>query len=156
MIRFGSNHNNKAEDKWRWQLDDFARDSQQELAALAWGLQQEWDDKDHILGIDLQPTPHFVKCSREAIEKLNHNTNRQLQEILGLIDGYKPEEEVLIIAIGIGQIKLIHFQVEPKPSVCFQEAKADIDELITSLEASLASKFVTKTHNITHNQETND
>ncbi|MDJ0688000.1 MAG: hypothetical protein QNJ41_05795 [Xenococcaceae cyanobacterium MO_188.B32] len=143
MIRFGSNQNNKPEDKWRWQLDDFARDHQQQLAALAWGLQQEWVELNNILGIDLKPKPHFVACSREAIEKLNYNTNKQLQEILGLIDGYKPEEEVLIIAIGEGQIKLIHFQAEPKPSICFREAGENIDALITSLEASLAAKFIT-------------
>ena len=144
MIRFGGNHNSKAEDKWRWQLDNFAREHQKQLAALAWGLQQEWGELNNILGIDLKPTPHFVACSREAIEKLNRNTNEQLQEILGLIDGYKPEEEVLILAIGEGQIKLIHFQVEPTPSVCFQEAQADIDALITSLEASLATRFITE------------
>ncbi len=144
MIRFGGNQNNKTEDKWRWQLDDFARDHQKQLAALAWGLQQEWGGLNHILGIDLKPKPHFVKCDREAIERLNHNTNQQLQEILGLIDGYKPEEEVLIIAIGEGQIKLLHFQVKPIPSVCFKEAQGDIDALITTLEASLATKFITK------------
>lgn len=144
MIRFGGNQDNKAEDKWRWQLDNFARDRQQELAALAWGLQQEWGDFDNILGIDLQPSPHFVKCSREAIEQLNRNTNNQLQEILGIIDGYKPEEEVVIIAIGAGQIKLINFQVEPAPSVCFEEAKGDIDALISSLEASLANQFISR------------
>lgn len=144
MIRFGNSQNNKPEDKWRWQLDDFARDNQQQLAALAWGLQQEWGELDNILGIDLKPKPHFVSCSREAIEKLNHNTNGQLQEILGLIDGYKPEEEVLIIAIGEGQVKLIHFQVEPTPPVCFQESQTDIDSLITSLEASLATRLIAK------------
>lgn len=142
MIRFGGNQDSKAEDKWRWQLDDFARDHQQKLAALTWGLQQEWGDINNILGIDLQPSPHFVKCSREAIEQLNYNTNQQLQEILGLIDGYKPKEEILIIAISVGQIKLIHFQVEPPPFVCFQEAEGDIDSLIKSLEATLASKFI--------------
>ena len=156
MIRFGNNRDNKAEDKWRWQLDDFTRDNRQQLAALAWGLQQEWGDKDSILGIDLQPSPHFVKCSREAIERLSYNTNQHLQEILGLIDGYQPEVEVLIIAIGIGQIKLIHFQVEPTPLVCFQLAKEDIDGLITSLETSLASKFSNKSHNLTKDRETDD
>ena len=144
MIRFGSNQNSKPEDKWRWQLDDFARDHQQQLAALAWGLQQEWGELNNILGIDLKPTPHFVACSREAIEKLNRNTNKQLQEILGLIDGYKPEEEVLMLAIGEGQIKLIHFQAKPTPPVCFQEAEENIDALITSLEASLATQFMTE------------
>ncbi len=143
MIRFGGNQDSKPEDKWRWQLDDFARDHQQQLAALAWGLQQEWGELNNILGIDLKPKPHFVACSREAIEKLNRNTNEQLQEILGLIDGYKPEEEVLILAIGEGQIKLIHFQAKPIPSVCFQEAEENIDALITSLEASLATKLMT-------------
>ena len=142
MIRIGGNQNNKADDKWRWQLDNFARDNKKQLAALAWGLQQEWGELDNILGIDLKPKPHFVACNREAIEQLNQNTNQQLQEILGLIDGYKPEDEVLIIAIGDGQIKLIHFQVEPTPPICFQEAEEDIDGLIASLEASLATKFV--------------
>ena len=144
MIRIGSNQNDKAEDKWRWQLDNFVRDYKKQLAALAWGLQQEWgglDNLDTILGIDLKPKPHFVKCSREAIEQLNYKTNGQLQEILGLIDGYKPEEEVLIIAIGDGQIKLIHFQVEPAPPICFQEAEEDIDTLIASLETILATKI---------------
>lgn len=61
MIRFGGNHNNKAEDRWRWQLDDFARDSQQELAALAWGLQQEWGNTDYILGIDLSTHTSFCQ-----------------------------------------------------------------------------------------------
>ena len=142
MIRFGDNQSSKPEDKWRWQLDDFARDHQQQLAALAWGLQQEWGELNNILGIDLKPKPHFVACSREAIEKLNYNTNKQLQEILGLIDGYKPEEEVLIIAIGEGQIKLIHFQAEPKPPDCFQASEVNIDALIASLEAVLATKFM--------------
>ena len=141
MIRLGNSQNNKPEDKWRWQLDDFAKDNQQRLAALAWGLQQEWGELNNILGIDLNPKPHFVACSREAIEQLSSNTNDQLQEIVGLVDGYKPEEEVLIIVIGEGQIKLLHFQVEPSPPVCFQEAQEDIDALIASLEANLATKF---------------
>ena len=144
MIRIGSNQNDKTEDKWRWQLDNFVRDYKKQLAALAWGLQQEWgglDNLDNILGIDLKPTPHFVNCSREAIKQLNDKTNGQLQEILGLVDGYKPEEEVLIMAIGDGQIKLIHFQVEPAPPICFQEAEEDIDTLIASLETILATKI---------------
>ncbi|GAB4243183.1 MAG: hypothetical protein Kow0049_32700 [Stanieria sp.] len=140
MIRFGNNPENTAQDTWRGQLDAFVQTNQQKLAALAWGLQQEWNDSDQTLGIDLKPTPHFVACSRSAIEQLNQNTNGHLQEILGLIDGYQPEEEVLIIVIGDGQIKLIHFQPQPSPPVCFANSAENIDTLIEDLSAALEQK----------------
>ncbi|MBE9169691.1 hypothetical protein IQ238_19910 [Pleurocapsales cyanobacterium LEGE 06147] len=136
-MRLGSNQLNTGKEKWRSQLDRFVRENEKQLAALAWGLQQEWGDLDNTLGIDLKPKPHFVACSREAIEELNRNTNGQIQEILGLIDGYKLEQEVSIVVIGDGQIKLIHFQPEPSPPACFQEVTEDIDTLISILEERL-------------------
>ena len=41
MTLFGKIQPEKAEDKWRLQLDQFVKANQQELAALAWGLFQE-------------------------------------------------------------------------------------------------------------------
>lgn len=140
MIRFGNNPENTAQERWRSQLDEFVQTNQQKLAALVWGLQQEWNDSEQTLGIDLKPTPHFVTCSRSAIEQLNQNTNNHLQEILGLIDGYKPEEEVLIIVIGDGQIKLIHFQPSPSPPLCFANSAENLDTLIEVLSTTLAQK----------------
>jgi hypothetical protein len=141
MMKFGSDRDTPAE-KWRWQIDRFVDDNQTELAALAWGLKQEWQDSDDTLGIDLQPQPHFVACSKEAIEQLNRTTKGHLQEILGLIDGYKPELEVLAIAIGNGQIKLIHFQPKITPPDCLAKLQIDIDTLITTLETRLLGYFV--------------
>jgi len=47
------------ENNWRNQLNQFVKANQQELAALSWGLFLERERKD-TLGIDLEPTPHFV------------------------------------------------------------------------------------------------
>ena len=137
-MQFGSSRQNIPEEKWRWQLDNFVDDHEEKLAALAWGLQQEWDELDSILGIDLKPQPHFVACNKESLEKLNKNTRGHLQEILGLIDGYQKEQEVLILAIGEGQVKLLHFQPAITPPECFLAENQDIDGLITCLESALA------------------
>lgn len=137
MFDLGDNRPEIAEQKWRSQLDFFVDDFQQQLAALAWGLKQEWEDND-VLGIDLKPTPHFVACSSEELLKLNRNTRGRLQEILGIVDGYDPEVEVVIIAIGDGQIKLINFQPEMTPADCLAATDSDLDGLISSLETSLA------------------
>ncbi|WP_036482339.1 hypothetical protein [Myxosarcina sp. GI1] len=139
MIGFGKNRPEIAQQKWRLQLDRFVEENQKQLAALVWGLQQEWQNSDniHILGIDLQPEPHFVVCAKEDIEKLNQNTRGQIQEILGIIDGYQPETEVLILAIGEGQVKLINYQPTSAPPDCFAEVTEDIDRLIEILEAAL-------------------
>jgi hypothetical protein len=126
------------ENQWRFQLDDFARDNQQELAGLFWGLLQEWGDGDDILGIDLKPTPHFVACPKQNIRELNRKVGGYLQEILGLLDNYKPEAEVAILAIGEGQIKLIYFQPEIPPPVCFKNLGNGIDGAIENLERLLA------------------
>ena len=136
MFDLGDNRPEIAEQKWRSQLDFFVDDFQQQLAALAWGLKQEWGDND-VLGIDLKPTPHFVACSQEDLLKLNRNTRGRLQEILGIVDGYDPEVEVVIIGIGDG-IKLINFQPEMNPADCLAATDGDLDRLISSLETSLA------------------
>ncbi|MGF1478420.1 MAG: hypothetical protein ACFB4I_02870 [Cyanophyceae cyanobacterium] len=125
-----------AENRWRFQLDQFVQKNQQPLAALCWGLKQEWGDSNVVLGIDLHPHPHFVACTREAIEELNRNVNNQLREILGILDGHDPKTEVVIIGIGEGQVKLIHFEPKLPPSDCFKNS-GDIDTLITELEQRL-------------------
>ena len=138
MFNLGNNRPEIAEQKWRSQLDHFVDDYGQQLAALAWGLQQEWGENKDVLGIDLVPTPHFVACSQESLEKLNRNTRGQLQEILGIVDGYDQAKEIVIVVIGKGQVKLINFQPETPPPECFAANDDDIDQLISTLELALA------------------
>ncbi len=141
MFNLSNNRPEIAAQKWRSQLDSFVVDYEQQLAALAWGLQQEWGDNKDVLGIDLQPTPHFVACSPESLEQLNKSTRGQLQEILGIVDGHDQATEVVIIAIGEGQIKLINFQPETTPPDCFT-LHEDIEQLIASLEIALSKYLV--------------
>lgn len=137
-MQFGSSKNSQTQEKWRWQIDNFVDDHQQELAALTWGLQQEWNDSNNtILGIDLKPKPHFVACTREQIDKLNQQTKGHLQEILGLIDGYQPDIEILNLVIGEGQVKLIHFQPKNPPADCFIAEENNVERLIELLENKL-------------------
>ena len=137
MFNLGGNRAEIAQQKWRSQLDAFVDQHETQLAALVWELQQEWNDTDTILGIDLQPQPHFVACAKEDLEKLNQNTRGQIQEILGIIDGYQRETEVVIIAITQGQVKLINFQPETPPPDCFATTSEDLDTLIDFLEKAL-------------------
>lgn len=141
MIMFSGSQPEKAEDKWKHQLDRFARHNQQELAALSWGLFLERGESDDTLGIDLQPKPHFVYCPKEAIEKLNSNVDNSLQEILGIVDAHKPEQEVLIIGIGNDQIKLIQFEPEPPPPACFEQVGKDVNTLLDHLEQRLKEQL---------------
>jgi len=138
MFDLGNNRPEIAEQKWRSQLNSFAIDYEEQLAALAWGLRQEWQDINDILGIDLNPKPHFVACSRASLEKLNKHTRGQIQEILGIVDGYDPATEVVVIAIADGQVKLINYKPDVIPQECFNTANQDIDQLIVDLEAALA------------------
>ena len=138
---FGRTQPNPGEKNWRRQLDQFVKANQQELAALAWGLFLERGESENTLGIDLEPTPHFVYCPREAIETLNSNVENQLQEILGVVDAHKPEQEVLIIGIGSDQIKLIQFEPEPPPPACFEQVAADVDTLLEQLEQRLSQQL---------------
>lgn len=134
---FGKTQPERIEDKWKRQLDRFVKSHQLQLAALSWGLFLEQGETDHTLGIDLQPTPHFVYCPRQAIEKLNQNVENYLQEILGLVDAHQANQEVLIIGIGKDQIKLIQFAPEPAPPDCFEQIGKDVDTLLNELEQGL-------------------
>jgi hypothetical protein len=129
------------ENKWRRQLDKFVKESQQELAALSWGLWLENSDSKGTIGINLQPSPHFVYCPKEAIEQLNSKAENRLQEILGIVEHYKPEEEVLMIAIGKDQIKLIHFEPEVAPPSCYEQVAQDVETLLEHLEQRLSEQF---------------
>jgi hypothetical protein len=137
MFDFGDNRPEIAEQKWRSQLDLFVTDYEQQLAALVWGLKQEWGESNDVLGIDLQPVPHFVACSQDSLEKLNKNTRGIVQEILGIVENYDPTVEVVIVGIGKGQLKLINFQPNITPAECFTAMNSDIDGLIVSLETAL-------------------
>ncbi|MCW6036047.1 hypothetical protein K4A83_07140 [Spirulina subsalsa FACHB-351] len=141
MFNFGTPQPPPEQQAWRQQLDYFAETHQQELAALAWGLWQEHQDPDTIFGIDLRPRPHFVSFTKSALITLNEKVGNHLQEILGLIDGYKPEAEVLMLGIGRGQIKLIYFAPNPSPPLCFEEVNQEPESLLTLLEERLAELF---------------
>ncbi|MEL6438351.1 MAG: hypothetical protein AAFQ80_03695 [Cyanobacteria bacterium J06621_8] len=142
MFNLDDNRPEIAAQKWRSQLDLFVTDYETQLAALAWGLKQEWGEAKDVLGIDLQPTPHFVACSSDSLEKLNKNTKGRIQEILGIVDGYDLTVEVVIIAIGEGQVKLLNFQPDPPPAECFAATDGNLDKLIQTLEGALA-KYIT-------------
>ncbi|MBD2577032.1 hypothetical protein [Oscillatoria sp. FACHB-1406] len=141
MMKFGSPSSDTGDDIWKARLDRFVLENAKELAVLAWGFHLERGDSDEILGIDLKPTPHFISFSRSAIERLNRNVSNQLQEILGILDGHNPEKEVLYIAIGNGQLKLLNFAPEPPPPACFEESDRDLTELADDLEARLSEIF---------------
>jgi hypothetical protein len=141
MFKFGS-FSSEAKDYSSAQLDRFVQENQLLLAALAWGLRQEWGESQSVLGIDLNPQPHFICCSQAAIEQLNRQVDNQIQEILGILDSYDPEKEIAMISIGNNQIKLIYFQPDPPPPDCFVQLDADLDSLIQQLEERLAAVFL--------------
>ncbi|NET33980.1 MAG: hypothetical protein F6K19_18480 [Cyanothece sp. SIO1E1] len=140
MFTFNHSHLN-GQDRWRFQLDQFVKAHQLQLAALAWGLFLGKSENQDILGIDLKPEPHFIYCSREAVETLNRDVDNHLQEILGLVDAHNPEQEVLLIAIGDGQIKLVNFQPDPPPPDCFERVAEQTETLLTQLEAQMAQQI---------------
>ncbi|BAB73249.1 hypothetical protein ACN23B_06450 [Anabaena sp. FACHB-709] len=141
-MMFGSTKPESGDSKWRSQLDRFVKENQQDLAALFWGLWLENGDSQGTIGIDLQPTPHFVYCPKDAVEKLNNNVENRLQELLGIIEHNQPEIEVLMIGIGKGEIKLIQFAPEPPPPVCFEQVGKDIDGLLELLEQRMSGEIV--------------
>ncbi|BAZ41787.1 hypothetical protein NIES4101_77550 [Calothrix sp. NIES-4101] len=128
-----------SDSQWRYQLDRFVKEHQQELAALSWALWQENGDSQGTIGINLEPTPHFVYCPNTAIEQFNLKVDSRLQEIIGLIKHHKPEVEVLMIGIGKEQVKLIYFEPQPEPPTCFREVGKDLDTLLEELEAKLVN-----------------
>ncbi|MBW4634564.1 MAG: hypothetical protein KME30_22435 [Iphinoe sp. HA4291-MV1] len=141
---FAPTQSDSPNDEWRRQLDKFVRKNQQELAALSWGLWLENGDEKGTIGIDLQPTPHFVYCPKEAIEQLNNGVENRLQEILGIVEHYKPEVEVLMIGIGKDQVKLIYFEPELAPPTCYERVGKDVDTLLEYLEQILSKQFNTE------------
>ncbi|KKD37167.1 MAG: hypothetical protein WAN66_16675 [Limnoraphis robusta] len=141
MTILGSTQPEPDEKSWQYQLDRFVDNNQQELAALAWGFYQEQTEHENTLGIDIIPTPHFISCSREALEKLNNSVNHKLQEILGLIDGYQPEQEVLMIGFANNGVKLIYFEPELNPPECFEKSGQNIASLLEKLEAKMLAQI---------------
>ncbi|MEH1787491.1 hypothetical protein [Nostoc sp.] len=139
---FGNSQPESGDTKWRRQLDKFVKANQQELAALFWGLWLANGDSQGIIGIDLQPTPHFVYCPKEQIENLNIKVENRLQEILGIVENHQPEVEVVMIGIGKGEIKLIQFAPEPAPPICFEEVGKDVDGLLDVLEERMRGEIV--------------
>jgi hypothetical protein len=136
MITIGNFQANQP-DPWRIEIDRFVTLNELELAALAWGLSQNKQEGQDLLGIDLRPTPHFVYCSKEALETLNRNVKGHIQEILGLVEGHDPAQEVLILTIGEGQVKLIHYQPDPLPPACFDQVGEETIALLEKLEQRL-------------------
>lgn len=123
---------------WRYQLDQFVKQEQIPLAALAWAFYQQWPDKEQYLGLDLQPQPHFVSCDRQAIARVNEQVNGCIQEMVGILNGYDPQTEVAIFVIGPGQFKLLFFQPQPSPAQCWQNLGLTMDGLTEQLELGLA------------------
>lgn len=138
---FGKPQPERAEDQWKYQLARFANEHKLELAALSWGLYLERGETPETIGIDLQPTPHFVYCPKSSVEELNRKADNQLQEILGIVDAHQPEKEVLIIGIGNDQIKIIQFEPEPIPAICFDQVGKDVDTLLGELEELLKARL---------------
>ncbi|BAY64840.1 hypothetical protein NIES22_49400 [Calothrix brevissima NIES-22] len=139
---FGSSQTESGDSKWRKELDRFVKANQPELAALFWGLWLENANSQGAIGIDLQPTPHFVYCPQDEVEKLNSRVENRLQEIIGIIENHKPEIEVVMIGIGKGEIKLIQFAPEPAPPVCFEQVGKDVDGLLELLEQRMREEIV--------------
>ena len=139
---FGNSQPESGDNKWRRQLDRFVKANQQELAALFWGLWLANGDSQGTVGIDLQPTPHFVYCPKEQIDKLNNQVDNRLQEILGIVENNQPDVEVVMIGIGKGEIKLIKFAPEQAPPACFEEAGKDVDGLLDVLEERMRGEIV--------------
>ncbi len=138
---FATTEPESPERNWCRQLDRFVKTHQLELAALSWGLWLENGDSKGTIGIDLQPQPHFVYCPKQAIENLNFKVENRLQEVLGIVDHHQPEVEVVMIAIGKDQIKLIHFEPQPAPPTCFEQVGKDVDNLLELLEQRLGEQL---------------
>jgi len=128
-------------DDWRSRLDEFARTHARELAALYWGLRQEWGDAPVSIGIDLRPQPHFVSFPNDALETLNQQANDNLREILGIVEHHAPETEVLLVAIGEGQLKLVHYEPDLAPPECYAQLCPDLDRLLADLEGDLQTRL---------------
>jgi hypothetical protein len=122
-----------------WQhFKEFVAENEQLLAALSWRFYQEKEETGEILGLELHPEPHFVACSQHAIETLNQNADNRLREMLGIVEGYKPEEEVLIIGMDRDRLQLVFFVPRPTPPECCEEVGQDLYTLLDEIEAKIA------------------
>lgn len=126
-----------AQHPWRYRLDQFVKEEQVTLAALAWAFYQQWPAKEQYLGLDLHPQPHFISCDPLAIAKLNDRVNGRIQEMVGILNGYDPHTEVTIFVIGPTQFKLLFFQPTPDPAECFEDLGLGLEELKEKLEQKL-------------------
>ena len=133
--------NQKSNNTWQAKVDKFVYINQKELAAFAWGLYLDKGKSTEILGMDLEPNPHFFACPKENLELFNRSVHGQIQEILGILDGYNPELEILLLAIFQGELKLINFVTDPPPPICFAELNPDLGQLLDGLEAKLGQNF---------------
>lgn len=139
MFAFDPTAPDDAAHPWRYRLDQFTKEHQVPLAALAHGFHQQWPDKAQYLGLDLQPTPHFISCDPTAIARLNDQVNGRIQELVGILNGYDPTTEVAIFVVGPTQLKLLFFQPQPTPQDCFEQLGQSLASLTATLEQALAT-----------------
>jgi hypothetical protein len=126
-----------AQHPWRYRLDQFAKEEQVTLGALAWAFYQQWPAKEQYLGLDLHPQPHFIACDPMVIAKLNDQVNGHIREMVGILNGYDPHTEVTIFVIGPSQFKLLFFPPTPDPAKCFENLGLGIEQLKEKLETIL-------------------
>ncbi len=141
MSKLDNSPPNINQTSWQQKLDEFVATHHPELAALAWCFYQERKDSGETLGIDFKPAPHFVVCSQEVIETFNQKTDSKLQEILGIIKGYDPETEVLMIGIGGNSIKLVFFKPEITPPEHYEKMGKDLNQLLDDLKEKMADEI---------------
>jgi len=139
MFGFSSSQQPSPDRQWMQVLDALVRERQREFAALTWALACEPAETPATLGIDLLPTPHFVSCPKPAIEALNRKVGDRLREVIGIIDGYQPERELLLLGIGSGQIKTIIFEPDLPPPDCLAHLGGDVAAVRAGLEPDLAA-----------------
>ncbi len=139
MFGFGRPPSPSPDQQWMQTLDIFVRAQQREFAALTWALAQEQADPPETLGIDLRPTPHLIACPKPALESLNRKVGGQLRELLGVIDGYQPERELLLLGIGEGQIKAIVLEPDLPPPDCLAQFDGDVAAVRAAIEPQLAT-----------------
>lgn len=133
-------------------IDRFVRDYRREFAALVWGydraIETEGGEREY-LGIDVQPTPHFITCTRAQLEALNASVDNRLREAIGVLDGYNPEKEVLVVGIADGQVQLIVFLCDdPTPEAEFRTLGLTVNELLDRLEVQMQSELVDRSSSL--------
>jgi hypothetical protein len=60
---------------------------------------------------------------------------------VGIVEGFNPEIEVLLVGINQGQLKVIEFVTDPPPPQCFETVSADVDTLLEQLEQGLRERI---------------